>query len=388
MQSTVIVTCALAVAALIGRLAVGDGDAKRAPDASIEVSTMQHATGRPWKPRGVFVSDERLATLKLRIAHRVEPTWSAWLRLKNQADDALNATPHAMRRWHVPGYYRDADGHRAAKNGLRDDANRSYTLALAFRMTDDPRYARAAVRLIDAWPATIEQMSTKADSTLSFSYHFPAIIFAADLLEPFDGWPIERRRAFRAFVRDRALPMNTMQGTNNWGNWGLVLASSCASYLGDRDLFKACAARWKELLATQVAPDGHLPHEVNRNEGRHGIWYSHFCLMPQTLAAEILRLGGVDLYDYRTPDTNRTMKLAFDRLAPWVSRPETFPYWTGDPDDLVGVGYYAYFELLNARWPNTDATGLLAKSRPMNAQHSTPHLTFTHGELRDDAPDN
>ncbi len=357
----------------------------KSPDARMEVALSgpqaTAANKGKWQPKGVFLTPERVAELRKLVEAKSEPTFTAWQALQKKAEAALEAEPHAPESWYVPGYYRDAEGHRSAKNGLQDDANNSYTLALAWRMTDDERYAKAAIRLIDAWPQTVREMSRKDDSTLSFSYHFPSMIFAADLIRGYEGWPAERQQAFADFVRHKALPMNTMTARNNWGNWGLVLASACASYLGDKDLFDSCVTRWKELLATQVAEDGHLPHEVTRSNGRHGIWYSHFCLMPQVLAAEILRVGGgEDLLDYRTPETGRSVRLAFEKLTPWVRNPETFHYWKGEPKDLVAVGYFSYFELLNPRWPNDDATFLLQRARPMTAQHSAPHLTFTHGQ--------
>ncbi len=80
------------------------------------------------------------------------------------------------------------------------------------------------------------------------------------------------------------------------------------------------------------------------------------------------------------------MRGAFDVLAGWTRRPETFPYFKGDPKRLAGTTYYSYFEILNARWPNPDATALLTARRPMTASHSAPALTFTHGDLPEERP--
>ena len=177
---------AVIVMALCGTSAASEADGKST--TGVVEEAMGSSAGKdekPWRPAGVFVSPDRLAELRKLVAAKAEPTWTAWLALKKEADSALEAEPHAPKSWYVPGYYRDAEGHRNAKNGLQDDANRSYTLALAWRMTDDERYVRAAIKLIDAWPQTVEEMSTKDDSTLSFSYHFPAMIFAADLLRDY-----------------------------------------------------------------------------------------------------------------------------------------------------------------------------------------------------------
>ena len=125
--------------------------------------------------------------------------------------------------------------------------------------------------------------------------------------------------------------------------------------------------------------------QVRRSGGVRGIWYSHFSLYPQTMAAEILRLAGRDLYDWQSPD-GHTLRQAFEPLAGWTREPTSFPYWDGEPSRLAGVTYFSYFEILHAHWPNDDAAALLSESRPMTARHSAPVLTFTHGDLLADRP--
>lgn len=333
----------------------------------------------------VFLNETRLATLKQRIAQRVQPTHAAFLTLEQEALAQLDRQPHVPETWYIPGYYRDAQGHREGKRVLEEDANSAYTLALYYRLSGDERYALAAARLINGW-TSLTTMRTEDDSTLSFSYHFPALILAADLIKGYTGWPAAQQQTFKQFVQDKAVPMNCMARANNWGNWGLVLVIASAVYLQSTMLFDLGVARWKEFIETQIAEDGHLPHEVGRNDGvgERGIWYSHFTLMPQTIAAEIARINGVDLYDYRSP-SGRTLRLAFERLTPWALNPSTFPYYKGDPAKLpLSTQYVSYYEILNARWPNPAAAAHLAKLRPLTATHCTPHLTFTHGDLLTD----
>ena len=352
--------------------------ALRTAGAAAEELALQNQT-----PREVFLREARLETLKRRIEQRVEPTWAAWLELRSRGEQWVERQPHAPRHWHVPGYYQDAAGHAQAKQGLQDDANAVYELALCWRMTGDPRYARSAVGLIDGWVNTVQTTSRQEDSTLSFSYHFPAMIFGADLLAAWPGFSAERQQAFRRFCRQTALPLNTMDRSNNWGNWGLVLVLACARYLDDAALSERGEQRWKELLEQQIDQRGHLHHEVRRSGGQRGIWYSHFALFPQTLAAEILRVAGRDLYDWRSP-SGRTLRAAFEPLAGWTRDPASFPYWPGAAHEQLGVRYFSYFEILNERWPHADATALLRDARPVTARHSAPALTFTHGGLLED----
>ncbi|MEX2606484.1 MAG: alginate lyase family protein [Kiritimatiellia bacterium] len=330
------------------------------------------------KSNRIFVSEDRLQTLREQVAAQAAPVYEAWCQLKTLADNDLDRIPDVPAHWHVPWYYVDAKGHETAKNGMRDEANLTYALALCARVTGENRYAKTAIRMLDGWVSGIQTMSMEEDSTLAFCCHFVPFILAADLLRDEGDWTEEAQSAFEDFLRDRALPMNTMSHDNNWGNWGLALASACAAYLRDEPLRDRCITRWRTFIEAQIAEDGHLPHEVNRNEGRHGIWYSHFSLLPQTIAAELLRGEDFDPYSYTSP-SGRSLRQACLKLAAWVEHPETFHYWKADPSRLVAVDYFSYFEILNPHWQEDILTRLLQKKRPLSALHGAPYLTFTHG---------
>lgn len=336
------------------------------------------------RQRRVLVTDERISLLRRRIARRVEPTYSAWLDLQRYVREHEDHTASVPARWYVPGYYRDSEGHRRAKAGLMEDANTAYAFALYCRLSGQERYGRAAADIISAWTTGLDSISYEDDSTLSFSYHFPAMIYAADLIERAGLLSEDQDEAFRVFLRQKALTLSTIKARNNWGNWGLLLSVSVAAYVHDAALAVRCVRRWKEFIGEQIAEDGHLHHEVRRNGGRSGLWYSHFSLMPQTLAAEVLRVNGVDVFDYVAPN-GRSLRSAFVRLADWSRRPETFPYWDGPTERLSGRDYYSYFEILVAHWPDENAKALLRRSRPMTARHSAPLLTLTHGDPLDAA---
>ena len=77
-------------------------------------------------------------------------------------------------------------------------------------LTDDERYAAAALRLINAWPAGLQSTDRRDDSTLCFSYHFPALILAADLLRACPAWTAPARQAWDRFLRETALPIHCL----------------------------------------------------------------------------------------------------------------------------------------------------------------------------------
>ena len=204
--------------------------------ASAVLSLSAFAPQAP-RRRPVFITEARLALLRQRVQAGAEPNAAAFRKMKAEVDRDLNREPHVLKQWYVPGYYSDASGHRKAKEGLQDDANFVYQAALCSRMTGDEKYAQAAARVVHAWATQVESTSDKDDSTLSFSYHFPAMVFGADLLRGSPSWAAESRAAFDRFLVEKALPLNTMKARNNWGNWGLVLVLAVAAYRDDAALF-------------------------------------------------------------------------------------------------------------------------------------------------------
>ena len=326
----------------------------------------------------VFIPDTRIEEIKTRLSNQSEPTSSAFKVLEAFVNENKNRVPSVPQQWFVPYFYDDPEGHTRAKESLQNDANAAYGFALYYRLTNDDFYAQKAVELINAWSTQIQSFRDVEDSMLSFSYHFPALIFAADLLRDEKIWALDDQQQFKSFIRKDAYAMNTMSHENNWGNWGLVLASSIASFLQDDSLLTICGDRWKYFIENQIAEDGTLPHEVTRNGGRSGVWYSHFCLMPQTIAAEILKQSGIDLYEYEYP-SGRTLEKAYHKIAYWTTHPDDFQYWDGPLEQLGGTSYYSYFEILNSLWPDDNASQGLEKTRPQTANHSAPFLTLTHG---------
>lgn len=347
----------------------------------------QAATPGAVSSGAVFISDARINTLRDRVARKTEPNYTAWKRVQRICDEQLDRQPHAPSRWFVPFYYRDTNGHLAAKQGLQDDSNFAYQLALCYRITGDEKYAATAARIVNAWGTKVNTLSTEQDSRLSFSYHFPAIIFAADLLKRSPSFPASQQQAFKAFVRNKALPMASVDRDNNQGNWGLVLVAASGAYLGDKALLQQSADRWKEFIETQIGSDGRMLEEVTRNNnGDRGIYYSHFSLFPQTIAAEILRLNGIDVFNY-TSRNGHSLRQAYECVAKWSRNPDNFPvgsyYRSHSSDDYewqikIALGY---FEILNERWPNSNAQTVLEARRPLVQIHSAPAMSFTHGDL-------
>ncbi|WHX40260.1 alginate lyase family protein [Mesobacillus sp. AQ2] len=342
----------------------------------------------------VFIDSVKMERIREQIKRKEEPTYSEWLKLLSSANQKKNYKPNAPSSFYVPYVYSNPEGHWRGKNPLVKDANSAYELALAYQVTGNEKYAIRAARILDNWSHTTKTFKKSDDTPLVVSINFPSMIIAASLIEDSPNWTRDNQADFKEFISKKVLPMNTMNRENNWGNWGLLLGISSAAYLDDQKLFSASINRWKYFIEHQMNTKGHLYLEVTRNygKGNYGIWYSHFSLQPQTIAAEIAKVNGVYLFTYTTP-SGKSLKKAFSTIVSWTEKPETFPYYNGDINELWHVrkklnetaingdesASIGYFEILSIYYNNKKAQKLLHVERPLTSSHAVPYLTFTHG---------
>jgi len=344
----------------------------------------------------VYLSDARLVTLRQRVVNRVEPNYTAWLLLKGEADKALAYQAVVPETYHTLSPYKFTAAQQdeiKRQSTFGRDCHAVFRLAVAYRITGDKRYAESAVRLLDAWAAGLKVIDAKNSNTsLSISSGFPNFIIAADLLKAYPGFAAADQERFKAFVRNVVIKSDSaglcMKRTNNWANFGALLALCEGAYLDDKGIFNKGLGRWKQLVDSQISEDGTLHEEVTRPghskvPGEMGLWYSNFSLLPATFGAEVARVNGIQIYDYTSPKGN-SLRKAYAKLIPWIKNPATFPYYKGDIKGLVGVHHYPYFEMLTARWPDPDAIAMLKAHRPIRTNHCIPDTTFTHGDLLDD----
>lgn len=346
----------------------------------------------------VYLSDARIEILKDRVQKLVEPNYKAWQEVLKSADQALKASPPVVPetlRSYSP--YKDPKKHEADKgsNTFTRDAHAAYRLALAYRITGDERFAAGTVFLLNAWSEGLKVIESRHENTaLNASIFIPCYIIAADLISKSPSFTPADQEVFKGFLRNVVLSSGSaelcMRRTNNWANFGTLLAMTAGSYLDDRKLFDRGVEHWKQLVESQMEADGTLKEEVTRPGGTDkapgamGLWYSNFSLFPATLAAEVARVNGIDLYGYVTP-SGKSLALAYAKTIPWIKDPRSFPYYkgTGDPSKLTGIHLIPHFEMLTLRHSEPGALEILHAHRPIRVNHCIPDETFTHGDLLD-----
>lgn len=313
-------------------------------------------------------------------ALRQNPGWSG---LRGQCEAALRIESKPVADFSPAPHYGptgpQANSNNSPYRALKTESMAAYRLAQCFDISKDARYSTKAEQLLDAWAHTTTRVGTDQGED-EFNFNFPYALMGAYLLRQDSTW---RRDDFSAFVRKIVVPTNHSNKPNNHGNWGVLLLASAGGYLNDPTTLGEARQRWLELMRSQVAEDGSLPLEVCRSDtsnwcggptkGIRGIAYTHYTLLPSTLAAEVFRNQGKDVY--ATPE-GALLCEAYHQAANWTLHPETFPYFASNNGKLQDVYGVDYFFILQKRCPSADGAAVL---KQFGDAHDAMGLRFLYG---------
>lgn len=327
-----------------------------------------HARTFLWRPEGLLVIK----------AGRDTPQFKATLQaLTAEANEALRQGPFSVvDKTHVPpsgdkhDYYSvapyswpnpntrdglpyiDRDGEvtperysRAFDTGALERMSRAVaTLALAYYLTDDPRYAEHAGELLRVWFVRGE---TKMNPNLRFaqavpgrvegraaglidSYRLVRVVEAIGLLgssgaiSPTEQSSLEAWfSAYADWLQTDPIGVAERAAANNHGIYYDAQLMSFALFARRDDVARDVAQAFiNNRIATQVESDGSLPRELRRTRSFH---YTNYALAGAFDVATFAECFGIDLWNAQAQN-GRTLRSALDFVARYAGRESEWPY--------------------------------------------------------------
>ena len=222
--------------------------------------------------------------------------------LLRRCNNILTKAPQAVADFSPSSHYTAQGVSEASLKesaSLKRDAKNTYDLGMCFAITGDPKYAAGIERVTSAWMTSLEGVHSR-QGVATVNFMMPYMILGASALGDRDpAW----KRAFSHFLTEKILPLSKAdRAKNNHANWGNLLETSIAAFVGDEALLANARKRWESLMTAQINADGELPLELCRTntnqycsgpeKGIKGLEYTHYTLLPSTITAYILAQEG------------------------------------------------------------------------------------------------
>lgn len=361
------------------------------------------------RPRVFLLDPEHLGSVRLRLKQGDMGLKPAFNRLKSEADAALAAGPFSvMHKKQVPPSgdkhdymslapyywpnpeapnglpYVRRDGRRNPETSTISDrrelgelADAVETLALAYYLSGDERYATRAAYLVRVWFLDPE---TRMNPHLKFAQAIRGVnqgrgtgiietrlltrvVDAVGLLAGSEAWTEADQRGLTdwfAQYLDWLLTSSHGQqeaaARNNHGTYYDLQVAVFALFVGRTNVaVSVLQGVGPKRIAAQIGPDGRQPYELARTNA----WgYSVGNLTGLMLLANVGEKVGVDLWHYRTPD-GRSIRAALDFLVPYGFGEKQWPY----SPSMTGRrgGLYPLLKRAARVWPDGRYSEYLAR---------------------------
>lgn len=305
----------------------------------------------------LLVDDAQLATLRAntKVVASLLKRCGRELAEPTHAVAIFAPTPH----YTAQGANPDDDQAR----GLTGDIRRAYRAALCYRLSGSISYAKKAQEIADAWASTMTSVGS-AQGRSDINFNVAQLIIAASWVEGANDWSTS---PFKSWLAAVIAPLSLSAEPNNRGNWGNLQDVAVAAFIGDKAGLQSAAARWRELLVSQVAEDGTLPLEICRSnssnhcdgpdKGVNGLAYTHYALLPATLAGALLAENALN-----DRSLNAYAK-AIGKAAAFTRNPEQFPFYASNAGKLNKIDACSYFALAQHLAPDENARAVLSAGK-------------------------
>jgi hypothetical protein len=228
-----------------------------APASGVKDTAQQAAAPANFTHPGVLVSRPQLEFVKAKVNAGAQPWKSAY-------DQMLASKYGSLSRTAKPRAVVECGSYSNPNYGCtdeREDAIAAYTLALAWYIGGDSRYAKKSIEIMDAWSAVIKD-HTNSNAPLQTGWAGSSWPRAAEIVRyTYSSWPNSGR--FGTMLRNVYLP-KVINGSHSNGNWELSMmeaAIGIAVFLEDRGAYDKAVAKVRGRVPAYIylTSDGSLP---------------------------------------------------------------------------------------------------------------------------------
>ncbi|MCD6288228.1 MAG: alginate lyase family protein, partial [Candidatus Hydrogenedentes bacterium] len=218
------------------------------------------------------------------------------------------------------------------------------TMASAYIITGDEKYAAHAVEHLRAWfvtpethmaPHLLYAQAIKGKTTgrkvgIIDTIHLVEVARAAKVLESSQSFSKHDADSVKKWFKQYLRWLNThpqgqqeRDATNNHGTCWVMQVAAFAQFVGDDAQMEWCRDRYKKvLLPNQMAADGSFPLELRRTKP-YG--YSLFNIDAFAGVCQILSTPEDNLWEYTTED-GRGMRKGMEFIFPYIADKSIWPY--------------------------------------------------------------
>lgn len=267
----------------------------------------------------------------------------------------------------------------------------SAALTAAFKITGDEKYARQALKHINAWfvdektkmnphflyAQAIKGIVTGRGIGLIDAIHLIEVARSIEVLDEMNAVDKENlykiKKWFGYFLEwmtTHKYGIDERENGNNHASWWVAQVAMYARLVNDVKQIDSCKKFFQsEILEKQMAADGSFPEEISRTKP-----YSYSLFNIEAFGTIASILNDIDFWNYKS-ETGKSIKLGFDFIFPFM---EDKSLWTFKKDVL-------HFDELPVRMQSLLFAGLAFKEnkyielwKKLNAHYTDEELIRTY----------
>lgn len=348
---------------------------------------------------GVLLNRAQLDVIKRRVAQGIEPQKTAFAAMlaSPYADLAYAPSPRAVVEC---GSYSRPD---LGCKDERRDASAAYSQAIAWYVTGNERYARNAIRIMNAWATVLTGGHTNRNGPIQAAWSASLWPRAAEIIRHTSTfWAAEDIARFERFLKEQYVP-SIKDGSTENGNKELAMAEALINigvFANDRALFDAGVKMWRGRAPTYIyltadgptpilPPNGEMPFWGNKGkttpyvdgllqESMRDPHHANMGFSSLVNACETALHQGVDLYTEAQARIVAAMEYQAQYLPPQGGTPPPNLEFSLQPTWEIAFNHLQHRKGV----PTPKMAKVIPSNRPTGADMN--HMvweTLTHGDV-------